>query len=125
MFTKMKGYVRTFKIKNGDKNNKLMSFSIDDDKLLEKYKTNSTKIEGRLKNIILSSLSVYDDRYIKAEIKTHSDKVYYRFSNLTVLEKKVECKSLTTISIDSLLGYYNKYYIQVYLENSAHKMLGC
>ena len=121
----MKGYVRTFKIKNGDTNNKLMSFSIDDDKLLEKYKTNSTKIEGRLENIILSSLSVYDDRYIKAEIKTYSDKVYYRFSNSTVLEKEVECKSLTIISIDSLLGYYNKYYIQVYLENSAHKMLGC
>ena len=125
MFTKMKGYVRTFKIKNGDKNNKLMSFSIDDDKLLEKYKTNSTKIEGRPKNIILSPLSVYDDRYIKAEIKTYSDKVYYRFSNLTMLEKEVECKSLKIISIDSLLGYYNKYYIQVYLENSAQKMLGC
>ena len=35
---KMSGYVKTFKVKDGDKNknNKLMSFRIDDEKLLEK-----------------------------------------------------------------------------------------
>ena len=38
---KMSGYVKTFKVKNEgeDKNNKLMPFYIDDEKLLEKYKT--------------------------------------------------------------------------------------
>ena len=38
----MSGYVKTFnKVKDGDKykNNKLMSFCINDEKLLEKYKT--------------------------------------------------------------------------------------
>ena len=36
---KMSGYVKTFKVKDGDKdkNNKLMSFRIDDEKLLENY----------------------------------------------------------------------------------------
>ena len=36
----MTGYVKTFKVKDGDKDkqNKLMSFSIDDEKLLERYK---------------------------------------------------------------------------------------
>ena len=38
-----------------------MSFRIDDEKLLEKYKTIRTKIE--LKNIVLNALPVYDDRY--------------------------------------------------------------
>ena len=35
---KMSGYVKTFKVKDGDKdeNNKLMSFHINDEKLLEK-----------------------------------------------------------------------------------------
>ena len=35
----MSGYVKTFQIKDGskDKNNKLISFHIDDEKLLEKY----------------------------------------------------------------------------------------
>ena len=44
---KMSGYVKTFKFKEGDKdkNNKLMSFCKDDEKLLEKYKTIQTKIE--------------------------------------------------------------------------------
>ena len=40
ILTKMSRYVKTFK-KDGDKdqNNKLLSFCINDEKLLEKYKT--------------------------------------------------------------------------------------
>ena len=43
----MSGYVKTFKVKDGDKDkiNQLMSFCIDDEKLLEKYKAIRTKIE--------------------------------------------------------------------------------
>ena len=37
-----------------------MSFHMDDEKLLEKYKTIWTKIED-LKNIELNALPVYDD----------------------------------------------------------------
>ena len=46
------GYIKTFKNKDGDKNknNKLMSLRIDDDKVFEKYKIIWTKIED-LKNI--------------------------------------------------------------------------
>ena len=40
---KMSGHVKTFKVIEGD--NKLMSFRIDDEKLLEKYKAIWTKIE--------------------------------------------------------------------------------
>ena len=39
----MSGYVKTFKVE--DKINKLMSFSINDEKLLEKYKAIWTEIE--------------------------------------------------------------------------------
>ena len=68
------------KVKNGDKdkNNKLMSFSIDDEKLLEKCKDNWTNIED-LKNAELNALPVYDDRYIKTKIVTYRDKVYAYF----------------------------------------------
>ena len=52
----MGGYVKTFR----DKNNRLMSFSIDNDKLLEKYKTIWTKIDN-LRNIELNTLPAYDD----------------------------------------------------------------
>ena len=56
----MSGYAKTLKVKKGD--NKLMSFCIDDEKLLEKYKAIWTKIED-LKNIELNALRVYDDSY--------------------------------------------------------------
>ena len=54
---KIRGYVKTFKVKEGDKdkNNKLMFFCIDDQKLLEKYKATWSKIED-LKNIKLNAL---------------------------------------------------------------------
>ena len=56
---KISGYVKTFKVKKGDKDktNKLISFHIDDEKLLEKYEAIWTKIEN-LKNIELKALSV-------------------------------------------------------------------
>ena len=42
----MSGYVKTFRDNGGDRNkNKLISLRIEDDKLLEKYKTIWTKIE--------------------------------------------------------------------------------
>ena len=56
----MSGYAKTLKVKKGD--NKLMSFCIDDEKLLEKYKAIWTKIED-LKNIELNALRVYDNSY--------------------------------------------------------------
>ena len=61
---KMSWFVKTLNLKNGDedKNNKLMSFCTDDDRLLEKYKTTWSKNEG-LRNIKLNALTVYDDRF--------------------------------------------------------------
>ena len=69
IMSKMSEYVKTFKVKEGDKdkNNKLMSFYIDEEKLLEKCEDLWTKIED-LKNIELNALPVYDDRYIKTKI---------------------------------------------------------
>ena len=68
--SKMDGYVKTFKMKDGDKdkNNKLISFCIEDEKILKKYRAIWTKIED-LKNIELNALPFYDDRYIKNKIR--------------------------------------------------------
>ena len=114
----MIGYVKTFKIE--DKIDKLMSFRRDDEKLLEKYKAIWTKVED-VKNIESNALPVYDDRYIKAKIRTYGDKVYTNFRGLNVSEEDIECESFIVISIDSLLVYNNKYYLQVYLDNYAYK----
>ena len=120
LMPKMSGYVKTFKVKEG--NNKLMSFRIDDEKLLEKYKAIRIKIED-LKNIKLNALPVHDDRYIKTKIRTFGDKVYTNFRGLNVPEDDKECEYFTVISIDFLLVYDTKYYLQVYLDNCAYAIL--
>ena len=114
---------KILKVKDGDKdkNNKFMSFHIDDAKLLEKYKAIWTKIEN-LKNIKLSAFPVYDDRYTKTKIRTYGDKVYTNFRGLNVPKDDIECESFTVISIDSLFVYENKYYLLVYLDNCAYKI---
>ena len=117
---KKSGYVKTFKDKGGNKN-KLMSLRIDDNNLLEKYRTTWTKIEG-LKNVELHALRVYDDRYVKIKAKkTYGDKVYTNFRGLNVPKDDVGCESFTVISIDSLLVYENKYYLQIYLGKCDYK----
>ena len=116
----MSGQVWTFKVEEG--NNKLIFFRINDEKLLEKYKAIQTKIED-LKNIRLNTLPVYDDRYIKTKIKSFGDKVYTNFCGLSVPKDDIECESFTVISIDSLLVYDNKYYLQVYLDNWVYKIV--
>ena len=116
----MRGSVKTFKVK--ERNNKLMSFQIDNEKLLGKYKTIWTMIED-LKIIKLNTLPVYDDRLIKTKTRTFRDKVYTNFRGLNVPEDDKECKSFTVISINSLLVYDKKYFLQVYLENCAYKIV--
>ena len=72
---KMSGYVKTSKDKGEDKNknNKLMSLHIDDNKLLGKYETIWTKIED-IKHIELDALKVYYDIYIYIYIYIYKPK---------------------------------------------------
>ena len=119
----MRGHVQTFKVKDGDKdkNDKLMSFCMHDEKLSEKYKFIWTKIED-LKYIELNTWPVYDDRYIKTKRRTYSDKVYTNFRGWNVPEDDIECESFTAVSINFLLIYENKYYLKVHLDNFAYKI---
>ena len=113
---KMNGYVKRFKVEEGDidKGNKLMSYCIDDEKLFEKDEAIWIKIE-------LNVLPVFFDIYIKTKIRTYGDKVYTNFRGLILAEDDIEWKSFKVISIDSLLVYDKEYYLQVYLDNCANK----
>ena len=117
---KRNGYVKTFKVKGGDedKNKKLMSFRIDDEKLLEKHKTISTKIAD-LKNIGFNALIRKQNNKPKQEqtkIRIYCQKVYINFRGINVSENNIECESFTLTSIGSLLAHENKYYLQIYLD---------
>ena len=87
----------------------------------KKHKAIWTKIKD-LKNIKLNALPVYGDKY-KSKIRTYGDKVYTKFRGLNVPENYIESESFTVMSIDSLLVYISKYYMQVYLDNCAYKFL--
>ena len=101
---------------------KLMSLRIGGEKLLEKYKGIWNKIED-IKNIESNALPVYDDRYIKTKIRRYGDKIYTNFRDLNVPKDDKKCESFTVISIDSLLVYKNKYYLEVHLDNCAYKVI--
>ena len=120
IMSKMSRYFKTFKFEN--KINKLMSFCVNDEKLIETYKAIWTDIKN-LKRFKLNALSVYDDRYIKTKIRTYGDKVDTNFRGLNVTEDDIECKSFITISINSLIAYNKTYYLQVYLENCVYKIV--
>ena len=96
-----------------------MFFRIDYEKLLEKYRAIWTTIEC-LKNI---KLKVYDDRCIKTKIRTFTDKVYANFCDLNMPKDDIEYESFTVISIDYLLVYESKYYLQVCLDNCVYNIV--
>ena len=78
---KISRYVKTLtEDEDKDKKNELISFCINDGKLLKK-KTIWTAIEG-LPNIKLNTLPVYNDQYIKIKIKTFGDNLYANFCGL-------------------------------------------
>ena len=66
---KMSGYLKAFKVKDGnkDRNNRLTSLRRE--MVICYKKTIWTKIED-LKNIELNALPVYDDRYVKIKMIT-------------------------------------------------------
>ena len=71
----------------------------------------------------MNALRVYDDRYIKTKIRKHGGIIYTIFCYLNVPEDGAECKSFAINSIHFLLVYEKKYYLQVYLDNCAYKIL--
>ena len=65
----MDGYVKTFKLKDGDedKSNNFMSFQIDTDTILEKYEKKWKNIED-LKHVELNALPGYDDTSLQLSL---------------------------------------------------------
>ena len=68
----------------------------------------------------MNALPVYDDRYIKTKRR-----IYTIFFGLNLPENDVESKSFTIVSIDSLLSYENKYYLQVYYQQNGVILMTC
>ena len=120
----MEIYLKTFKVKEGDKDksSKLMSFRIDDGKLLGKYKVIWAKVEN-LNRTELNALPVHDDKYIKSIIGTHGDKTYIKLRGLNVPEDDIECESFIIILFDSSLIYKRPFYLDNYALKIVNKQI--
>ena len=71
----------------------------------------------------MNVLPVYHNRCRNITIRTYGDKVYTNFVGLNVPEDVIKCHSVTIISVDFLFIFENKYYLQVYLDNCAYKII--
>ena len=60
---------------------------------------------------------------MKNKIRTYGDKVHTIFCNLNVPEDGIKCESFTVIYIHSLLVYESKYFLQLFLESCAYKII--
>ena len=65
---------------------------------------------------------IKDGRKIKNKIRTYGGKVDTNFRGLSVPEDDTEYESFTAISINSLLVYENRYYLQVHLDNCTYRI---
>ena len=61
-----------------------------------------------------------DDKYIKAKVRINEKKITTNFHNKKVPKEKIPCKCLSIIILDSVIKAYNKYYLQMFLEECIY-----
>ena len=96
-----------------------MSFVIKDDELLEKY----NEMWGKVKNIIkkkFDSEPVYDEKYLKAKIKSYNGKINTDFHNNKIPKESSQFICLPEILNDSVFRTDKNYYPQVFLEKCRY-----
>ena len=119
--SQMTGYINKF-----DENKITMSLMVKDKQLLKNYNKIWKKTE-RLMSIDFDSKTIYgddDDKYIKAKIKTNDDSITTSFYNKKgykkVPQEKIAHKCLSIIILDSFLYVYEKYHLQIILEDCKY-----
>ena len=93
---------------------KHISFLIKDDELLKKY----NKIWKQVKNDIdeeFDSDPVYNEKYLKAKMKSYNGKINTNFHNNKISKEGSQCICLPVLLIDSVFRTGNNYYPQVFL----------
>ena len=114
------GYINKF-----DENKITMSLMIKDIQLLKNYNKIWKKIE-KLMKIDFNTKTTYgdDDKYIKTKIKTYKDNIttnfYNKIGSKKVPEEKIPHKCLSIIILDSILYTYEKYHLQIFLEECKY-----
>ena len=93
----MSGYIKYFE--NGGKS---MSFVIKDNDVLEEYNEIWDKIKNKL-NIQFHSMSVYDEKYIKAKVSEFNDVIKTNFLGDEIPKESLYYTCIACITIDSVM----------------------
>ena len=96
-----------------------MSFFIKNEELLEKY----NEIWGKVSNNVKKGFDrepVYNEKYIKTEIKSYEEKINANFQIFKVPKKGSQYICLSVILIDSVFRTGKNYYPQVFLEECKY-----
>ena len=112
----MAGYIKHFE--NGGKT---MSFVIKDDDVLDKYNEIWDKIKETL-NIKFHSMSVYDEKYIKAKVRELNGEIKTNCLGDKIPKESMHYTHIVCITIDSIMKMEKKSYPQVYLEECKYRM---
>ena len=88
---------------------------IKHDELLEKYNEICGKVKSSIKKE-LDSEPVYNEKYLKAKIKSYNGKINTNFHSNKIPKESSQCICLSVILIDSVFRTGKNYYPLVFLE---------
>ena len=112
----MSGYIKYF-----EKGGKNMSFVIKVDLCLDKYNEIWNKIKKTL-GIKFHSMSVYDEKYIKAKVREFNGLIKTNFLDDKIPKENEQYTCIACITVDSVMRMEKKNYPQVYLEECKYKL---
>ena len=98
-----------------------MSFLVKDVDVLDKYNEIWNKIKNKLK-IKFHSMPVYDETYIKTNLRESNDVIKTKFLGDEVPKENMHYTCIACITIDSVMRMEKKYHPQVYLEECKYRI---
>ena len=109
-FPQMVGYIKNFDGK------KIMSFRVNDKKMLKKYNKIWDTIADLL-DVQFDSYPVYGDneKYIKTKIRMYEDRVITNFQGKKKTKENASYNCIALLSVDCIIRMNKKYYPQTYL----------
>ena len=99
----------------------MSNFLVQDKGLLKKYYEIRDKIGNLLKKEF-DNEPVYDNKYIKTEIKIYNNKISTNFYGNKIPEHNEYCACLSAILLDSIVKIDNDYYPQIFLEECKYEV---
>ena len=116
----MSGFIKYFK-----NNKKSMSFLADDedeDDVILKYNKIWRKKIRKLLGVEFYREPVYDEKYIKARVKTFEDKVITKFTDNKVPKENTNYSCIAVICVNSVIKLEKENYPQVNLEQYKFRL---